>query len=121
VFEFATIDGASACGLDDRTGSLTPGKQADLVVLAPGIETTPLNNPLGALVYAAHPGLVDTVMVAGRDRKRDGVLVDVDIAALTREAERTRDHLLATFPEAAGPDEWMPGSVHAAASMTASA
>lgn len=113
VFAFATSDGARTCGLGDVTGSLTPGRQADLVVLAKGLATTPLNNPHGALVYAAHPGLVDTVMVAGRDRKRGGVLVDVDVAAVTRLAEQTRDHLLAASPEAAGPGEWMPGALHA--------
>ncbi len=114
VVGFATADGARACGLGGRTGSLAPGKQADLVVLAPGLATTPLNHPLGALVYAAHPGLVDTVMVAGRDRKRDGVLLGVDLPALTRRAEATRDHLLAAFPQAARPCTWTPRAAHAA-------
>jgi 5-methylthioadenosine/S-adenosylhomocysteine deaminase len=113
VFEFATIEGARACGLADRTGSLTPGKQADLVVLAAGLATTPLNNPLGALVYAAHPGLVDLVFVAGQCRKRDGKLVGVDLPGLLQRAERSRDHVIAAFPAAAANAEWFPGTVHA--------
>ncbi|WP_064745369.1 amidohydrolase family protein [Pseudonocardia acaciae] len=113
VFEFATIDGARACGLADRAGSLTPGKQADVVVLNSGLATSPLNNPLGALVYAAHPGLVDTVFVAGQCRKRNGALVGVDVPALLSRAERSRDHVIAAFPEATRETEWFPGTVHA--------
>jgi cytosine/adenosine deaminase-related metal-dependent hydrolase len=111
VVEFATIDGARACGLGDRTGSLTPGKQADVIVLASSPATAPLNNPLGAVVYAAHPGLVDTVYVAGRCRKRAGRLVDVDMDDLLRQAVRSRDHLVSAFPEAGSAHEWFPGQV----------
>lgn len=115
VFEFATIEGARACGLDHRTGSLTPGKQADIVVLKPSLATSPMNNPLGALVYQAHPGLVDTVFVAGRCRKRGGALVDVDVPALLARAASARNHLLESVPEATGTTEWFPGTVHAPA------
>jgi 5-methylthioadenosine/S-adenosylhomocysteine deaminase len=116
VVEFATIEGARACGLGDRTGSLTPGKQADVIVLAPSPATAPLNNPLGAVVYAAHPGLVDTVYVAGRCRKRAGRLLDadmndIDLDDLLRQAARSRDHLVSAFPEAGSEREWFPGQV----------
>ncbi|OLT07702.1 hypothetical protein BJF90_13550 [Pseudonocardia sp. CNS-004] len=76
VLSFATIDGARACGLEDKVGSLVPGKQADVVVLdacTPAL--SPLNNPIGQVVYAAHPGLVDIVMVAGRFVKRRGAMI----------------------------------------------
>jgi 5-methylthioadenosine/S-adenosylhomocysteine deaminase len=96
MIEFATIEGARACGLDDRTGSLTPGKQADVILVrADGIGMAPLNNAAGAIVYNAHPGLVDTVLVAGRVVKRHGALVDHDPAKLIAMATETRDHLVA--------------------------
>jgi cytosine/adenosine deaminase-related metal-dependent hydrolase len=95
VLEFATIEGARACGLEDRVGSLTPGKQADIVILrADNVAMRPLNNAVGALVYNAHIGLVDTVLVAGRAVKRDGALLDDAGARARRLAEATRDHLL---------------------------
>jgi 5-methylthioadenosine/S-adenosylhomocysteine deaminase len=96
VLEFATIEGARACGLEDRVGSLTPGKQADVVIVrADGVAMRPLNNAVGALVYNAHVGLVDTVLVAGRAVKRHGALLDDAGARARRLAEETRDHLLA--------------------------
>jgi cytosine/adenosine deaminase-related metal-dependent hydrolase len=75
VLSFATIDGARACQLDHKLGSLTPGKQADIIlVAADSLTLTPLNNPIGQIVYAAHPGLVDTVLVAGKTVKQGGQL-----------------------------------------------
>ncbi|TNC21818.1 amidohydrolase family protein [Amycolatopsis alkalitolerans] len=75
VLAFATIDGARVLGLADRVGSLTPGKQADiLLVRGDTLSLAPLNNPVGQLVYAAHPGLVDTILVAGVVVKRHGAL-----------------------------------------------
>jgi hypothetical protein len=62
---------------------LTPGKQADLILLrSDDLTVFPASNPVGFIVAAGHPGLVDTVLVAGRVVKRDGVLVDVDLPAL---------------------------------------
>jgi cytosine/adenosine deaminase-related metal-dependent hydrolase len=96
VLEFATIEGARACGLDGEIGSLTPGKAADLVLLrTDDLGMTPLNNPVAAVVYNAHPGLVDTVLVAGRIVKRDGRLLDVDEARVRRLAVESRDDILA--------------------------
>jgi cytosine/adenosine deaminase-related metal-dependent hydrolase len=95
VLEFATIEGARACGLDERTGSITPGKDADLIMIrTDALAMTPLNNPVGALVYNAHPGLVDTVLVRGRIAKRDGALVGHMPARARVVAEQTREHLL---------------------------
>ncbi|MFD0526976.1 amidohydrolase family protein [Kitasatospora arboriphila] len=51
VLDFATLRGARTCGLDGVTGSLTPGKQADLLLLtADEIKNLPLNDPVGAVV-----------------------------------------------------------------------
>jgi len=96
VVEFATVQGARACGMDDRIGSLTPGKQADVIAIdtSDSLALTPLNNPWGAIVYAAHPGNVDTVIVAGRVVKRDGKLLDADVQKVRRLAVATRDYLM---------------------------
>jgi 5-methylthioadenosine/S-adenosylhomocysteine deaminase len=95
VLEFATIEGARACGLDGEVGSLTPGKAADIILIrTDSLGMTPLNNFAGAVVSNGHPGLVDTVLVAGRVVKRDGVLVGVDTDRVRRLAIETRDHLL---------------------------
>jgi 5-methylthioadenosine/S-adenosylhomocysteine deaminase len=96
VLEMATIDSAAACGLDDRIGSLEPGKQADIVVLRadrPGL--FPLINPVGAAALAAGVHNVDTVFVAGRVVKRNGRLVDLDMTRVLDLAERSHQRLLA--------------------------
>ncbi|MDO9381109.1 MAG: amidohydrolase family protein [Nocardioidaceae bacterium] len=120
VLEFATIEGARATGLDAVTGSLTPGKKADLVVVdTTDLATTPLNNPHGALVYSAHPGLVQTVMVDGRIVKDRGRLVDVDVDRIRRLATETRDHLFEqaarseSIPDARADGTWMPSAASA--------
>jgi cytosine/adenosine deaminase-related metal-dependent hydrolase len=95
VVEFATIEGARACGLERKIGSLTPGKRADVVLIrADSLGMTPLNNPVGQVVYNAHPGLVDTVLVDGRVVKRNGKLVDVDVDRVRRLAIESRDDIL---------------------------
>jgi 5-methylthioadenosine/S-adenosylhomocysteine deaminase len=48
---------------------------------------------VGAVVLAAHPGLVDSVFVAGRVLKRDGALVGVDAERVRRLATESRDRL----------------------------
>jgi 5-methylthioadenosine/S-adenosylhomocysteine deaminase len=94
VLEFATVRGARALGLD--VGSITPGKQADLVLLrTDDLTLFPANHPVGAVVSAGHPGLVDTVLVAGEVVKRHGVLVDVDLDDLRERALRSRARIAA--------------------------
>jgi len=94
VIEFATIEGARALGLDHVTGSLTPGKDADIIMVrADALSMTPLNNPAGALVYSGHPGLVDTVLVKGEVVKRNGTLVRRDVREVQQRAEESRDYL----------------------------
>ncbi|MFD5830691.1 amidohydrolase family protein [Lentzea sp. NPDC060358] len=96
VLEFATLNGAVACGRGSRAGSITPGKDADLVLLdaeAPAV--FPVGNAVGTIVTAAHPGLVDTVFVGGRVVKRDGRLVGADLAALRERVLQSRDRIAA--------------------------
>jgi 5-methylthioadenosine/S-adenosylhomocysteine deaminase len=96
VLEFATVEGARALGLDDRAGSITPGKQADLVLLrTDDLTLFPVNHPVGAVVSAGHPGLVDTVLVAGEVVKRGGALVDIDLDDLRERALRSRARIAA--------------------------
>jgi len=96
LLEFATIDGARACGLATRTGSLTPGKDADIILLRADDPTVfPFNNPAGTIVTAGHPGLVDTVLVAGRVVKRGGALVGVDLPALRTRLLDSRNRIAA--------------------------
>ena len=120
MVEFATLQGARACGLDDKVGSLAPGKEANVILIrADSLSFTPMNNPWGAVVYAGHPGNVDTVLVKGRVVKRDGKLLDLDVDRVRRLATETRDHLLAEAPEdptIAGADlggDWIPEQVRA--------
>jgi 5-methylthioadenosine/S-adenosylhomocysteine deaminase len=96
VFEFGTLQGARACGLEDITGTLTPGKKADLVLLnTRRLGLTPMNNPVGAIVQCACAGDVDSVFVEGRALKRDGRLLHVDADKIRREAITTRDYVIA--------------------------
>ena len=79
VLELATIGGARAAGLDGVTGSITPGKQADLVVTrTDSPHMAAVADPVAALVLYAAASDVDTVLVGGQAAKRDGRLVGVD-------------------------------------------
>ena len=95
VLEMATINGAYTVGLEDRTGSLTPGKQADVVVIdgkAPG--TAPVIDPVATVTLCADVSNVDTVIIGGKVQKRGGKLVaNYDRARGLVEA--SRDYLTA--------------------------
>jgi 5-methylthioadenosine/S-adenosylhomocysteine deaminase len=99
VLEFATIEGARVCGLDDRTGSLTPGKQADLVLVrCDDSNTYPVIDPVSTVVHQADTRNVDTVMVAGKVLKRDGRLVEGDLRRARDLAASSLEHLLQHTP-----------------------
>jgi 5-methylthioadenosine/S-adenosylhomocysteine deaminase len=96
VLACATIEGARANGLDSRVGTLTPGKQADLIMLRTDrINVTPLNDPVTAVVTGMDTGNVDTVVIAGRVMKRHGELLHVDWPAVKRMAAESRDYVVA--------------------------
>jgi 5-methylthioadenosine/S-adenosylhomocysteine deaminase len=81
ALEWATIAGARMVGLDQRIGTLAPGKQADIVLLrADDLNMTPVIDPVHSIVLHAGPANVDTVFVAGRIMKRRGTLVYRDLA-----------------------------------------
>lgn len=109
VIRFATIDGANAAGLGHVTGSIEVGKAADIVVLDDrSLAITPMNNPFGAVVYGAHPGLVRDVFVEGKRVKRDGQLVGVDYDRIKAMAVASRDHIIGEMPEASLGGSWHP-------------
>jgi 5-methylthioadenosine/S-adenosylhomocysteine deaminase len=96
ILACATIEGARAVGLDSKVGTLTPGKQADLIMLRTDrINVTPLNDPATAVVAGMDTGNVDTVVIAGRVMKRHGELLHVDWPAVKRMAGESRDFVLA--------------------------
>jgi cytosine/adenosine deaminase-related metal-dependent hydrolase len=96
VLRFATINGAKALRLDGKTGSLTPGKEADIIILdATRINVFPVNQVPGAVVSLMDRTNVETVIVAGKVRKWKGTLLDADLPKLRRELERSRDYIFA--------------------------
>ncbi|HZP85312.1 MAG TPA: amidohydrolase family protein [Burkholderiales bacterium] len=94
VIRFATVQGAKDLKLDRKVGSLTPGKEADIILLdANAINVAPLNHVPGAVVTLMERSNVDSVIVAGKLRKWQGRLLDVDLARLRSELEASRDYL----------------------------
>jgi cytosine/adenosine deaminase-related metal-dependent hydrolase len=93
MLAMATLDGAHVLGLEDRIGSLTPGKQADVVVIdgkAPN--TAPVIDPVATVVLAADTSNVDTVIIAGRIQKRNGQLL-ADWGSALAKLQTSSDHL----------------------------
>jgi 5-methylthioadenosine/S-adenosylhomocysteine deaminase len=94
--EMATIAGAAANRLLDKVGTLTPGKEADVVVLeARSLSTWPMNNVPGTIVTMMNPTHVRDVLIAGKVVVWRGALVGWDIDRLLRQVEQSRDRVLA--------------------------
>jgi cytosine/adenosine deaminase-related metal-dependent hydrolase len=92
VLEFATKEGARCANLDGKIGTLTPGKEADIVLLAADrLNVWPLNNAPGAVVNNMNPGHVETVFIAGKPRKWRGSLVGVDGPRVLQMVQEARD------------------------------
>jgi 5-methylthioadenosine/S-adenosylhomocysteine deaminase len=88
VIRYATQRGAQHLWLGSRIGSLSPGKQADLVLLdTRSVNTTPLNNVAGAVATLMDRSNVETVIVGGKVRKWQGRLQGADLAALADRIE----------------------------------
>jgi cytosine/adenosine deaminase-related metal-dependent hydrolase len=94
LLEIATANGAHVAGLEDRVGSLTPGKKADIVVIdATAINVAPVHDPVAAVTLCADVSNVEHVIVDGEFRKRDfKLLADVDRARTL--VENARDFLV---------------------------
>ena len=94
ALRMATINGARALGLGDVTGSLEPGKAADVVAVdLSGPETRPVYDVVSQLVYAAGREHVSDVWVAGRQHVRDHRLVTLDPAAVSARADAWRERI----------------------------
>ncbi|MER6093522.1 amidohydrolase family protein [Streptomyces bluensis] len=95
MLEIATLNGAHVAGLEDRTGSLTPGKRADVVALdATALNMAPVHDAAAAVTLSADVSNVDTVIVDGVIHKRDGRLL-ADVGRARRLVEESRDRLVA--------------------------
>jgi 5-methylthioadenosine/S-adenosylhomocysteine deaminase len=108
VLRYATAGGARAAWLDEQVGTLQPGKRADIIMINHNTwSMVPMNNPPGAVVESGHPGLVDTVFVDGKIRKRHGILVDHQLSSVRNQAETARDRIM-TAAGVANPGQWLP-------------
>jgi cytosine/adenosine deaminase-related metal-dependent hydrolase len=95
VLEFPTLAGARCAALDGKIGTLTPGKQADIVLLrADRLNVWPLNNAPSAVANIMNAGHVDAVFVGGKVKKWRGRLVGVDVARTRRLTAQARDAVL---------------------------
>lgn len=95
VVEFATVQGAKDNGLGRKIGTLTPGKEADIVLLGTDrINVMPVNNAYGAVVLGMDTSNVDTVFIRGTLMKSRGKLVGVDLTRVSRLAQQSRDYIV---------------------------
>jgi len=95
VLACATVEGARANGLESKVGTLTPGKQADVIMLRTDrMNVTPLNDPAAAVVASMDTSNVDTVLIGGRVMKRHGQLLHVDWPAVRRAVLESRDYVV---------------------------
>jgi cytosine/adenosine deaminase-related metal-dependent hydrolase len=96
TIELATIEGARVAHLDGKIGTLTPGKEADIVMLATDrINVFPMNNVPGTVVTLMDTSNVENVFIAGRVMKWQGRLVGVDLSRIRRTIDTAREGLLA--------------------------
>jgi 5-methylthioadenosine/S-adenosylhomocysteine deaminase len=94
ALHMATLGGAKALGLDDRIGSLVPGKRADMAAIRlDDLALAPLYDPISQLVYAAGREHVSHVWVNGKLRVERGELCDIDVGALKLKAAAWRDKI----------------------------
>jgi cytosine/adenosine deaminase-related metal-dependent hydrolase len=90
LVQMATIDGAEDLGFGDRTGSLTPGKRADLILVrASEPHMGDIGDPYDALVQLTQPSDVDTVVVDGRILRRKGAFTAFDYGKLLADAAQS--------------------------------
>jgi cytosine/adenosine deaminase-related metal-dependent hydrolase len=96
VLEFATIEGARCADLESKTGSLTPGKDADIVMLRTDrFDVWPVNNAASTVVNLMNPSHIENIFIAGKVKKWRGSLVGHDVARIQRLAREARDAVLA--------------------------
>jgi cytosine/adenosine deaminase-related metal-dependent hydrolase len=95
VLDFATLQGARCANLDDKVGTLTPGKEADIVMLkADRIDVWPLNNVPSVVANLMNPGHVEGVFIGGEPKKWRGQLVGFAMPNILAMARDARDGLM---------------------------
>jgi cytosine/adenosine deaminase-related metal-dependent hydrolase len=95
VIRYATVDGARAAGLGAMTGSLEPGKQADIVILrADRPNIAPVNDPIGAVVWGMDTSNVDWVFAGGKALMQNGVM-QADVKAARQLAIQAQQRVAA--------------------------
>jgi 5-methylthioadenosine/S-adenosylhomocysteine deaminase len=96
LVELATIDGAKALGFADKTGSLTPGKRADLITFRPTDPNIfPMSNPWDAIVLGGTPQNVDVVIADGRIVRAGGQFTSIDQGRIMAELKESNARLAA--------------------------
>jgi hypothetical protein len=89
AFNLATIKGAQAAHLDDQIGRVAKGYRADLVIfdaLSPSMVAGAQHDPVAAIIMNSSPGDIDTVIVDGVVRKRNGKVLSVTVDAAAKKA-----------------------------------
>jgi 5-methylthioadenosine/S-adenosylhomocysteine deaminase len=99
VLHWATLGGAHVAGIADRTGSITPGKKADVVIIDGGaVNVAPVIDAVAAVVCAADVSNVKTVFVDGEVVKDDFKL-KASLGGPRKAVESSRDYLVEKFGE----------------------
>ena len=94
LLECATVNGAACAGLSQKCGSLTPGKEADIVMIrTDDINLYPSNNAIGTVVAAADIRNVDTVIIGGAIQKFRGKLTGVNMTKFRQQVDESRQYL----------------------------
>jgi 5-methylthioadenosine/S-adenosylhomocysteine deaminase len=98
ALSWVTTGAARIAGLDDRIGSITPGKQADIVLLRTDtLNMTPIHDLVGCAVMQAATANVDTVLIAGRVVKQGGKLLADGLTEKMSALQRSAERILADF------------------------
>lgn len=90
-----TLEGARMLRMQDRIGSLTPGKQADVVMIrATDLNMQPIHDPVTSVITQTAIGNVDTVLVAGQVKKRHGQLLDTSVGTLHQQLSESGHRIM---------------------------
>jgi cytosine/adenosine deaminase-related metal-dependent hydrolase len=94
ALEIGTIHGARALGIEDKVGSLVPGKRADLIMIQTNVITMGVfTDPTHMVVEAVEPSNIDTVMIDGRILKRNGKFTALAAEQIIGDAVATRERV----------------------------
>jgi 5-methylthioadenosine/S-adenosylhomocysteine deaminase len=103
ALSWITVEGARMLGFQDRIGSIAAGKRADLVFIrADALNLWPVHDPVATVVMQANLANIDSVMIAGQWRKRDGKLLFHDLDRVKAELARSGSRILSELG-------WRPG------------